>query len=207
MDGTTAQRLIYSGYSKVATKIGQNYAIYRFTGLINPIVAGNLIMTIPVTFAAEHKFVRNVKALNPVRICYADGRLLKPRDVLVGPYGTFFIGDMQPSLPIQIVRTNDVVSINRVGYTTAGSIKPITTPIAAGIPAHLQLKRIIVKAPTYGPKDTGTGVAEWLVYLPIPQGTLKQHDMLTTQDGMVYEIDAAEFSEIGYIVSARQAQA
>ena len=55
--------------------------------------------------------------------------------------------------------------------------------------------------------DTGTAVTEWDAYIPVVQDSIKQHDIITDQAGTRFEIDATDYSEVGYVVRMRLAQA
>ena len=207
MDGVTLQKRIYTGYGKAARNIGTIYNVYRAASPINPIAAGNLVAAIPVAFSAGNSFEAPVNQKTADRYLWADGQQLRQFDYLVGAYGTFYIGAMQPILPILGIQCNNIISIVRPGYSTSGSIIAANTTIALGLPVFIQLRRIEVKSPAFGAMDTGTAVTQWDAFIPVAQDSIKQHDIITDQAGTRFEIDATDYSEVGYIVRMRLAQA
>lgn len=204
MDGATVQDRIYAGYAKAAEHTGRIYSQYRAASPISPLEAGNLLGEIACLFAAEKRFEVPNKFKIPTRYLYADGRELQQRDLLVGPYGTFFVADMQPNLPLQAIRCNDVVSIDRPVYqgTTL-----VPEPVAIGLPIFSQLKKVDIKRPEFGANTAGTAIAEYFGFLPVEVGTVQQHDIITDQTGRLFEIDTIDNTEIGVVVTFRQTEA
>lgn len=204
MNGETVQDRIYAGYAKAAQHTGRIYSQYRAASPISPLEAGNLLGEIACLFAAEKRFEVPAKFKIPARYLYADGRVLQQRDILVGPYGTFFVADMQPNLPLQAIRCNDSVRIDRPVYqgTTL-----VPEPIAVALPIFSQLKKVDIKRPEFGANTAGTAIAEYFGFLPVEPGTVQQHDIITDQTGRLFEIDTIDNTEIGVVVTFRQTEA
>src|SRR3954465_8318476 len=101
MNGEKAQARIYAGQGRAAAHVGRPYAHYRAPYPIDPMSDSNLLGNLNCFFAAEKRFEGPKKYKIPTRYLHADGREVQQRDILVGPYGTFFVGDMQPLLPMQ----------------------------------------------------------------------------------------------------------
>jgi hypothetical protein len=200
MDGVRLQDRLYSGYAKTAVRIGLIYDQYRSAMPISPLDPGYKLRSLPVAFSADLKFSVANKYHNPVWYCWADGRELQQFDFLVGPMGTFFIGDMQSNLPIQAVQTNHVVSLGRVSYSTLGS--PVLN-YAQRLPVFFQFKREEIKPSAFA-NAIGEAITRWLVFIPLPEGTIKQDDIVVDEEGINYVMDAPDFTSIGYVASMRK---
>lgn len=208
MNGAQLQARIYAGYAKAAAHVGQAYSIYRPSSLISPIDSSNLIGEVNCFFAADQKFSSVHKYKEPTRYMWADGRKLLQGDFLLGPYGTFFVGDKQPNLPIQAVRCNDSISINRPIYQVGDAIGIVDGEvIAAGMPCFRQLKKLDQKPvnSAYGASTAATPIGEWFVYVPIDWTVLKQNDIVTDQTGRRYTLSSIDPTEIGAVLVIRQA--
>jgi hypothetical protein len=199
MTGDRLQGLIYAGYAKLAAKAGFMYDVYRFDEPIAVTDDIYKIERIPVAFAAEKKFAIPNKYQIPTWYCYADGRVLQPRDILIGPAGTFYIGDMQPNLPIQAVQTNHVISIGRGSY--GGGDQSIEY-YATDIPCFMQFKREDIKQSQYA-TTMGQAITHWTTFIPLPEGTLTQDDVVRDENGIRYIVDAPDFTSIGYVAHLR----
>jgi hypothetical protein len=199
MNGDRLQGLIYAGYAKLAARQGSMYDVYRFDEPIAVTDDIYKIARIPVALAAEKKFAIPNKYQQPVWYCYADGRVLQPRDILIGPVGTFYIGDMQPNLPIQAVETNHVISIGRGSYD--GGDQTVEY-YATDIPCFMQFKREDIKQSQYA-TTMGQAITHWTTFIPLPEGTLKQDDVVQDENGIRYIVDAPDFTSIGYVAHLR----
>lgn len=207
MNGDTVQAAIYAGYGKTAEKVGQLYAHYRAASPLTPIDIANQLDPIHVTFSTlTRPFVAAAKWSDETWLLWADGRRLQPLDFLVGPYGTYYVGDMQPLLPIQAVRcTHTAAMIERPGYSTSGTLSQSAETIAAGLPFALKLKSVNVKTPLGGSNTSGVGVSNWLAFIPMANETLKRNDVITDTEGVQYEVDAPAWTPMGYVAQVRLA--
>ena len=207
MNGALLQSRIYAGNAKTAMKAGLPYAHYRAPDPLNPLGPPNLLDPINVVFSTlTRPFMAYAKWSDETWIAHADGRLLQPRDFLIGPAGTFYIGDMQPLLPIQAVRcTHTAVTIVRPGYSTNGSLAQQSVVVASGLPIHLKLKSVNVKVPLGAANTAGVGVSNWLAFIPMENETLKRNDVITDTEGVQYEVDAPAWTPMGYVAQVRLA--
>ena len=203
MNGALLQQRIYAGQRIAAKRAGSPYSVYRSASPISPLEAGNLIGPIDCLFSANAYFTAPHKYKFPARHLYADGRALRPRDILLGPYGTFFVADMQPNLPIQAILCNDSIAIDRPVYQ--GTVI-VPQPIAFALPIFRQLKKVDVKHIQFGTATAGTAIDEYFGFLPVAVGTVKQHDIITDQAGRLYELDSIDNTEIGVLVTFRQTE-
>ncbi|MGZ3295839.1 MAG: hypothetical protein ACXU9D_21525 [Xanthobacteraceae bacterium] len=199
MTGDRLQNLLYASYAKLAAKAGFMYDVYRFDEPIAVTDELYKIARIPVALAAEKKFAIPNKYQTATWYCYADGRILQPRDILKGPAGTFYIGDMQPNLPIQAVETNHVISIGRGTYDGGDQTVEF---YATGIPVFMQFKREDIKRSEYA-ATMGQAITHWTTYIPLPEGMLKQDDVVQDEEGIRYIVDAPDFTSIGYVAHLR----
>lgn len=208
MNGTILQGRIYAGYKKAAAHAGRPYSVYRAFTPILPVDALNRIGEVNCFFAANQKYNSVHKYKEPTRYLWADGRELMQRDILIGPYGTFFVGDLQPNLPLQAIKCNDAISISRPIYQYGAQIQVVDgEEIAFGCPCFRQLKKMDQKPvnSVFGASTAATPIAEWFVYVPIEWTILKQNDMVTDQTGRRYTISSIDPSEIGTVLVIRQA--
>ncbi len=202
MNGDRLQSHIYRGNAKGAAHIGDPYQVYRYVDPIAPMDDVYKIAVIPATFSAEQRFVKPNKYQIPTWFCFADGRLLQPRDILVGIMGTFYIGDMQRQLPIQAIQTNHVVSVGRGTYTTTGSVEQVVEFFATRLPIFMQFRREDIKQSQYA-NTIGQAITHWTAFIPLPEGMLKQDDVVEDEEGIRYVVDAPDFTSIGYAAHLR----
>ena len=199
------QRRIYDGFAKIASQLGGDYEVYDFT-LFYPVQPGISQRTIPASFTADTNFAAPLKYNKAPWIGYMDGDLVSQFSILVGPYGTFYIGDKQPMVPLQAVRCNKTISIGRVVYSTEGPIEEIVVNYAESIPAFFQFARSEVQRPVgLAAQTLGRAITHWTAFIPAPQGTLKQDDVITDEDGIKYMLDSPDFTNMGYVCHVRLA--
>lgn len=205
MDGATAQARIYAGYAKTALRTGRAYAHYRAASPITPIAVGNLLGNVNCVFAPTDTFRAPHAFKTPTRVLFADGRLLAQRDILVGPYGTFFVADMEPLLPIQMILCNDSVAIQRLSYS---GTTQVLTSIATALPAFRMLKKVDQKsvAGIGGATTASTAIGEFFCFMPVAVGVVRQGDVITGTDGVAFTLDTIDNSEIGVFVTMHQAE-
>lgn len=197
------QAKLYQAYAVVAQNLGRSYTVYR-GGLDSPISPANRLCFVNAAFSSssgDMNFIVPHGLKLPTWNAWVDATTLQKGDWLVGDYGTFYLADLPPSLPIQAVWCNTTVSIVRPGYA-AGT--QTTTTVATAIPAFLHVDRVDIKPIPGNPSPTsGQAISRWTGYLNLPRGTLKQHDLFTDEEGATYELDAAEWTTLGYLCKLR----
>jgi hypothetical protein len=203
MDGVTLQARIYASMGKDAQHTGRLHNIYRPASPLLPLDYGNRVGEIYCRFAAEKRFEVPHKYKEPTYFLYADGRELEKGDFLVSDTETFFIADKQPLLPMQAVRCNDLLTIDRPSYV---GTTVVTNPVATDYPAFRQLKKLDQKpvSSTFGASTSATPIGEWFVYLPIDWTLIKQGDIVTDLTARTYTIGSIDPTEIGAVVVMRQ---
>ena len=205
MDGTRLQSLIYAGYGKEAKRTGTEYAVYRGSPL-TPVQSANYLGTLPCAFIADEKMSVSNKYQTPTWILRADGSQLEVNDILVGDFGTFYVASKQPNLPMEAVRCNSTISIGTVDYATLdGVLQPEVINYAVGLPMFKQFRREDIRRdPTTG-EEIGNAVTHWRAFIPLPNETIKQGDVIVDENNISYTVDAPDFTSCGYAAQIRLA--
>lgn len=214
MDAATLQSKIYAGYAKAAAKIGYTTDVFRPVTAANPTAVGNKINSIPASFNPEDaSYGKPNKYGHPTWFGLFDGRLTKVGDYLINPYdGTFFVAAQQIQLPILLVQCNRTLNVIRpqqqagvgaLGYggDTAANESTIMTAWPASV---LQ-----------GPKGEKSEVGLpgdvkqpwWAILMPAWAGvTIRGGDIITDDLQRRYVISSAELTDLGWRMTAMQAQ-
>ncbi|MGF6154029.1 hypothetical protein [Pseudomonas fluorescens] len=211
MDGTKLQAKIYKGYGQAAQRIGFPYQQFRATSANNPLLT-TALQTLPASFTTNFSYSAPNKYGQATWLGLFDGRTFLPGDYLVGEGGTFFIAAMQSTLPIYCVQTNRVISVLRVamdagpgliGY--AGDTAATEVPLMQGWPASVLQGTKGEQNPTQLPGDVRT--PWWLVLMPAYPGiTFRTSDVIRDELGRKYVISSAELTDMGWRMTAMQAQ-
>lgn len=216
MDGATLQSKVYAGYAKAALRVGLSCSHYRPLSATSAAIAvGNQIANLTASFNAEDmKYGRPNKYGKATWYCVADGTQLQRGDYLVQPSGsTFFIAGMQPLLPILAVECNRVVNLVRPQQLTGvgaqgygGDTVAGETPLATQFPASILQGTKGEKNLVNLPGDVRT--PWWAVLLPILPGNvaLRSDDIITDDLARRYVISSAELTDLGWRITATQAE-
>ncbi len=196
-----------AGYAKIADQLGAEYA--RFPpDLTSPMLDSKSDGVVQVAITSDPNFSAPLKYNKAVWLIYADTNLLIPFNILIGPYGTFYVADNQPFQPFQGVRCNRVVNIGRGSYSTNsdGTVALNVVNYATAIPIFMQFTREDIQKPasSYG-IQLGRAITHWIGFIPAPQGTIQQDDIITDEDGILYMVDAPDYTNMGYVVALRLA--
>jgi hypothetical protein len=212
MDGTKLQAKIYKGYGQAAKRIGFDYQQYRAAGPIEPLSAG-VLQTLPASFTTKFTYNAPNKYGEATWLGLFDARLFLPGDFLVGRQGTFFIAAMQDTLPIYCVQTNRTVEIIRVtqdapvGLGSWAGDKRASTEltIMQGWPASVLQG---TKGETNEAKLPGdVKTPWWAILLPAWPGiVLRTSDIIRDDLDRKYVISSAELTDMGWRITAMQAQ-
>ncbi len=216
MDGATLQSKAYAGYAKAAQRIGTSFSQYRPSGANNPTAAPARNSSLLASFNAEDfTYGRPNKYGKPTWFALLDGSQTEPGDYLIGNAGegTYFIAAQQPLLPILAVQCNRTVSFYRpVSQTQVGAISgyegntPDTQkPLALSWPASV-LQGTKGEANKVGlPGDVRS--PWWVVLVPnLPGVTLDSSDIIEDDIGRRYIVSSAEQTDLGWRITAQEAQ-
>ena len=213
MDGPTAQARVYRGYAIAAGKIGVNHVQYRPLSALNPITVGNQLATLPVSFNAEDfTYKRPNKYGKPAWFAIVDGTKTAVGDYLVGPSGTFFIAAQQPLLPILAVECNRTVNVLRTQQETGVGALGYGGDTDANETLLMQQWPASVLQGTKGEKNDASLPGDtrspwWSILLPaFPGITLRSSDIITDDLARRYAISSAELTDLGWRLTAMQAQ-
>jgi hypothetical protein len=97
------------------------------------------------------------------------------------------------------VETNHVISIGRGSYDGGNQTLEF---YATGIPVFMQFKREDIKQAQYA-TTMGQAITHWTTFIPLPEGMLKQDDVVQDEEGIRYVVDAPDFTSIGYVAHLR----
>jgi hypothetical protein len=214
MDAATLQARIYAGYAKAAQRIGYTTSLYRPTAAANPVGVGTLVQTMPASFNPEDMgYSKPNKYGHPTWYGVFDGRLTKVGDYLINANdGTFFVAAQQQALPILLVQCNRTLNVIRpqqqagvgaLGY--GGDTAANETTLMTAWPASV----------LQGPKGEKSEVGLpgdvkqpwWAVLMPAWAGvTIRGGDILADDLGRRYVVSSAELTDLGWRMTAMQAQ-
>lgn len=200
------QTQLYQGYDRIAKSLGAVYSVYHFDQL-DPLDSAKLDFNIDFAFSADQTFLTPLKFNKPTWFAWADGLRVSPNDFLVGPYGTFYIADKQPMVPMQAVLCNKTIHIGRGIYSTSGPIEEDVVNYATNLPAFMQFNREDIQKPNiaFG-QQVGRAITHWTAFIPGPKGMILQDDLVTDVETDVrYIVDAPDFTNMGYVVHLRLA--
>lgn len=212
MDGTKLQTKIYKGYGQAAKRIGFDYQQFRATSASNPLTS-TALQTLPASFTTNFNYSAPNKYGQATWLGLFDARTFQPGDFLVGRQGTFFIAAMQDTLPIYCVQTNRVVSVLRVsqdapvGLGSWAGDKRATTEVTImqGWPASIIQG---TKGETNEAKLPGdVKTPWWAILMPAWSGVeLRTSDIIRDDLDRKYVISSAELTDMGWRITAMQAQ-
>lgn len=211
MDGFKLRDKIYIGYGKAAKRIGFDYQQFRATSASNPLTS-TALQTLPASFTTNFSYSAPNKYGQATWLGLFDARTFQPGDFLVGHQGTFFIAAMQDTLPIYCVQANRVISVLRVGMGPgvglggwAGGVRADETPLMQGWPASILQGTKGETNEAKLPQDVKT--PWWLILMPAYPGiVLRTSDIIRDELDRKYMISSAELTDMGWRITAMQAQ-
>jgi hypothetical protein len=214
MDAAKLESKIYAGYAKAAQRIGYTVDLYRPSSPINPLAQLNRLRSFPASFNAEDMtYKRPNKYAKPTWFGVFDGRLAQVGDYLVGEHdGTFFVAAMQTALPILLVQCNRTINVLRPQQQTGVGAAGYGGDTDAGETELLHQWPASVLQGTKGEKNDAqlpgdTRSPWWAVLLPnYPGVTLRSADLITDDLARRYVISSAELTDLGWRITAMQAQ-
>jgi hypothetical protein len=210
-DQTSIQAKIWRGYAIAAQKIGLSYAHYRPLTALNAISVPNLLAALPASFSPDGTYKKPSGYAKPTWLCLADGSQLQVGDYLVGG-STYFIAGMQPLLPIFAVACNRTLTVTRQaandfvgsgGY--GGNTLATETVVMSGWPASVLQGTKGEKNDVNLPGDVRN--PWWAILMPAFEGAeIETSDFLTDDLNRRYVVSSAERTDLGWRITAQQAQ-
>ncbi len=204
MDGTRLQDRISYGMGVAARKLGLPFVVYRPRGALTPLSTQNRVIRLCASFNAEDASYRRVSGYGEaVWWGVFDASYTAPGDYLVGSGSTFFVCAQRPALPVQCVRTNCVVSMQRtagpanLGY--AGQVDAAVAPFLSGWPAS-----VLEAGDRSAPSTATTHFGNWRLLLPRLPVAPQIGDIVSDDAGGRYSVGAAEQSDLGWRLLVRQ---
>lgn len=212
MNAAGIQAKIYGGYAKAAKRVGYPTQVLRSTGALSP---PQLVATLPASFNAEDmNYSKPNKYGHPTWYVLIDGTQTQVGDALQSSKdGNYFIAAMQSNLPILVVQANHTVSLARANADTgvglqaySGLVVSQEILMAQGVPASILLGSKGERNEVDLPTDTRTPL--WSLLIPAPSGVvLRTSDIVIDELTRRYIIQSAELTDLGWRLTAIQAQA
>jgi hypothetical protein len=204
MDGGTLQDRISRGMGTAARRLGSPYVVYRPQGPACPLQPANRIIQLCATFSSGSQLFRSASGYGGLLWTGVfDGAYTSSGDYLSDCRATYFIAAQRQLLPIQCVRTNGTITISRTAPAAfsaySGFVLESAAPIISGWPACLR----ILHATTRGASpESRFGV--WTILLPTLPMCPQVEDIINDDAGRSFSIAAAELSDLGWRLVARQ---
>lgn len=214
MDAATLQARIYAGYAKAALRIGFSADQYRATTALNPTAIGNKLRSLPASFNAEDmKYAKPNKYGHPTWFGLFDGRLTLPGDYLKNAQdGIFFIAAQQTNLPILLVQCNATADFLRPQQQTGVGALGYGGDVDANEIMLMQQWPCSILQGTKGEKGginlPGDARDPWrAILVPAFAGVnLRSGDIVKDNLANRYVISSAELTDLGWRITAMQAQ-
>lgn len=222
MDAATLQNRIYRGYGKAAARIGVLYQVARPLAAAAPLA--NIEFSLLCSFnARDWTYIKPNRYGDPSWYGLFDATQTQAGDYLLGPQGPFFVAGQQLHLSILCINCNRSVALLRTPTATSptgvqpyggncaaedtaalGSID-VNGKLVNGWPASILL---VGRAEAGGVLPMSMKNAGFQVLLPasVPI-TINSSDMLLDDLGRRYMIEAAEFTDLGWRINAKEAHA
>ena len=214
MDAARLDALIYKGRDKAAQHIGQPCQVFRPMATGSPFT--NQIGMIDAAFnAADSAYSKPNLYGKAVWFADLDGRITQPGDYLarMTDNAFWFIAAQQSLLPIVAIACNRIISafrpqqqtgVGAVGY--GGDTVAQETALITGYPASILQATKSDRSLVNLPGDVRNPA--WTLLLPSLPGdvTLRSEDVITDDQSRRYVISGAELTDLGWRISAVQAE-
>jgi hypothetical protein len=213
MDAALLQQKIYYGYGKAAQFIGPPYNLFRPTSALNPTAQQNQIGTLSASFNAQDMNYSKPNVYGkPLWYALLDGSVTQVGDYLIGCNQTYFIAAMQTTLPILAVQCTNTLNVFRPQQQTAPGVNPYGGTVDENQTELMTAWPASVLQGTKGEKDGAVLPGDvrlpwWSILLPAwPGVTLRSADIITDDINRRYIISSAEITDLGWRITAMQAQ-
>lgn len=213
MNADLLQQKIYMGYAKAALRIGYMFGVYRPTSENNPVDPARLMISLPASFNAEDmKYGRPNKYGKPTWYCLIDGTQTQVGDYLVRGTETYFVAAQQLALPVLVVECNRVITVARPQQVSGvgaqgygGNTAALETPLMQGWPASILQGTKGERNDVELPGDVRN--PWWQMLFPAwPGVVLRTGDVITDDLVRRYVVSSAELTDLGWRLTAMQAQ-
>jgi len=222
MDAATLQSRIYRGYGKAAARLGQLYQVARPLAASAPL--GNIEFSLLCSFNnRDWTYIKPDRYGDPTWYGLFDASNTQAGDYLLGPQGPYFIANQLLHVSILCVSCNRSVVLLRPPAPTSdtgvqgyggqclaedgvalGSVDA-NGAVANGWPACIILSG---RADAAGPLPMSMKNAGWQILLPasVPL-VIGSSDILLDDLGRRYVVEAAELTDNGWRINAKEAHA
>lgn len=200
------------GLGVAARAMGLTTDVYRPSDNTAPLVAANRRVRLHAAFTGpDIRFEKPPQYEDALWYGLFDMAYTKPGDYLVQDGGTWFVASQPPLMPALCVKADRVLRVVRpgapilAGVNAYSGIAPATTtPVLTDWPASVRGAAAQRRHHVTLPADEGTPV--WTVLLPVlVDAVLRPGDLLTDEIGRTAVVAAAEFSELGWRLTAHEA--
>lgn len=212
MDAALIQQKVYRGYALAAQRIGPVFNLYRPTSPISPL-AGAPIAALNASFNAQDmKYGKPNVYGKPLWYALVDGTQTQVNDYLTNGKQTFFIAAMQTLLPILAVQCTNTLNVFRPQQQTAAGTNPYGGTVDENQTELMTAWPASVLQGTKGEKDGAVLPGDvrlpwWAILLPaFPGVTLRSADIITDDLDRRFIISSAELTDLGWRITAMQAQ-
>lgn len=203
MNGSLLQSKIYYGYAQAANHVGTSFEQYRSPNSIDPIVPSNLLGSLLMSASVNWTYNKFNKYGNAIWQLLVDGRELLPFDFLIGN-ATFFVGAMQPLLPILGVECNRTVTIKRyeqastAGVTSYGGYTEAEgTILMQNCPCSILQQDKGDNHPIALPMD-GKIPRQQMILPNLPGSSFRLSDIVIDDRGVRSNVLSVELSDLGW---------
>ena len=212
MDPAHLQDRIHWALNTAARAIGIQTDAYRPSGVSEPLDPVNRFLRLRAAFtSADGRFARQNAYGDALWHGVFDAAYTRPGDYLVQDRAIWFIAAQQRLLPVLCVRTNRVVTFWRpaaptnTGVNTYGGVTIATNaPLLTNWPANVLGASARGQPQSDLPSDSS--IPYWTVLLPAISGViLRPSDLMTDDLDRHAVVAAAELTELGWRITAKQA--
>ncbi len=213
MDGATLQARFYKGLAIAALKIGTAYHHYRPTSASNPVGIATQLADIQVSLNADDPTYARPNVYGKATwYAIMDGSQMQVGDYIVGIEGTLFVASMQQLLPIFMVDCNRVATVSRAELSASAGLVSYNADTIATEVALMTAWPCSILQGSKGEHNTtdlpGDVRTPWMIILlpAYPGVTLRTSDIITDDLSRRFIISNAELTDLGWRLTAIQAQ-
>jgi hypothetical protein len=212
MDPARLQDRIHWGQNIAARATGIDTDAYRPSGNNDPLAPANRFLRMRATFALEDGQFNRANAYGAALWQgIFDAAYTRVGDYLVQGKAVWFIAAQQHLLPTLCVRTNRVVDFLRPAPPSQSGVNNYGGVITAtNVPLLTSWPASVLGASGRGRPDTDlptdSSIPYWTILMPdVGKVTLRPSDLITDDLGRNAVVAAAELTDLGWRITARQA--